>query len=133
MSRPIVFNPPDVKIKAVHGKGRGVFATRSYEQGELIESCPVMIFTQEDADHLEHTPLWYYLFDWDADEGTMAMLFGYGMLYNHSYQPNARMVHDHDHERTDVFAEHDIEAGAEILLNYLGEPDATGELWFDMA
>ena len=135
MARSQVFNPPQIKVKSVQGKGRGVFATRDYTQGELIETCPVLLFDAEQSEHFEQTDLWHYLFNWDEETGQLALLFGYGMLYNHSFKPNARMVHDHDHEhqRTEVYAENNIKQGTEILLNYLGEPDATGELWFEMA
>ncbi len=133
MPRPIVFTPPQIKVKAVNGKGRGVFATRDYASGELIETCPVLLFDAAQTEHFENTDLWHYLFNWDEETGQLALLFGYGMLYNHSFKPNARMVHDHANERTEVYAETDIKMSKEIMLNYLGEPDATGELWFEMA
>ena len=54
--------------------------------------------------------------------GTVAVALGYGSLYNHSYQPNAR--YDDESGQTKVFtAIRDIAPGEEIMVNYNGEPE----------
>ena len=56
---------------------------------------------------------------------------GYGSLYNHSYEPNAR--YDDRAPATKVFtALRDIRAGEEITVNYGGEPDSEAAVEFDV-
>ena len=57
------------------------------------------------------------------------MALGYGSLYNHSYQPNAR--YDDGRGQTKIFmAIRDIALGEEIVVNYNGEPDDKTPVWF---
>ena len=61
----------------------------------------------------------------------MALALGYGSLYNHSYQPNAR--YDDESGQTKVFtAIRDIEAGEEITVNYNGEPEDESPVGFEV-
>ena len=61
----------------------------------------------------------------------MAVALGYGSLYNHSYQPNAR--YDDVGRLTKVFsALRDIEPGEEITVNYNGKPGDRGPVGFDV-
>ena len=73
------------------------------------------------------TPMSDYCFDWGR--GTVAVALGYGSLYNHSYQPNAR--YDDGRGQTKIFmAIRDIALGEEIVVNYNGEPDDKTPVWF---
>ncbi len=59
------------------------------------------------------------------------MALGYGSLYNHSYQPNAR--YDDESGQTKVFsAIRDIAPGEEIVVNYNGEPEDETPVWFKL-
>ena len=110
-----------IEVKRVKGKGRGVFARRLIRQGEVIERVPVLVLPTEEVKNCEGwSGLAGYCFLWG--EGTLALALGYGSLYNHSYQPNAR--YDDESGQTKVFtAIRDIEAGEEITVNYNGEPE----------
>jgi SET domain-containing protein len=59
----------------------------------------------------------------------VAVALGYGSLYNHSYQPNAR--YDDESGKTKVFsALRDIAPGEEIVVNYNGVPEDKTPVWF---
>ncbi len=108
---------------------RGVFATCSIKKGELLHSAPVIAYPNEQHEHIEKTLLADYAFEYGI--GRTAILLGYGMLFNHSYDPNATYEINFDNETFDFFAYKDIEAGEEILINYNGEVDDQELLWFD--
>ena len=73
-----------------HGPhGRGVFATRRFAEGEVIENCP----TVEIADAEVTGRLNDYVF-MSLTDGDVLLVLGHGMLYNHSPNPNAEYVQD---------------------------------------
>jgi SET domain-containing protein len=115
-----------VEVRRVRGKGRGVFARRPIETGEVIETCPVLVLP---ADSVEDVPagIGGHVFEW----GRGKLALGYGSLYNHSYRPNARYVDLAG--RTKVFtALRDIAAGEEITVNYNGEPGDETPVGFEV-
>lgn len=108
---------------------RGVFATQAIKKGELLHRAPVLAYPNEEHQHIEKTHLADYAFEYGI--GRSAILLGYGMLFNHSYTPNATYEIDFDNQTFDFFAYTDIEAGEEILINYNGDVDDQDELWFN--
>ena len=58
--------------------GRGVFATRAFAKGEVVESCP----TVELADADVTGRLNDYVFS-SVNEGDVLLVLGLGMLFNH--------------------------------------------------
>ncbi|KGP92246.1 lysine methyltransferase [Pontibacillus chungwhensis BH030062] len=108
---------------------RGVFATRDIEKRELIHEAPVIPYPNEDHEHIEKTLLADYAFEYGANH--TALLLGYGMLFNHSYQPNSNYVINFDNDTFEFYAYTDIKAGEEILINYNGFVDDQELLWFD--
>ena len=60
-----------------------------------------------------------------------AILLGYGMLFNHSYEPNATYEINFKNHTFDFFAYKDIKAGEEIFINYNGDEDDMEPLWFN--
>jgi len=119
-----------IEVKQIKGKGRGVFARRLIPEGEVIERVPVLVFPiAETRTASGTTRMSGYCFDWGR--GTVAVALGYGSLYNHSYQPNAR--YDDESGQTKVFsAIRDIAPGEEIVVNYNGEPDDGTPVWFKL-
>lgn len=110
---------------------RGVFATRSIKKGELIHEAPVIPYPNEQHVHIEKTLLGDYAFEYGINHS--AILLGYGMLFNHSYEPNAHYKINFDNHMFEFYAYTDINAGDEILINYNGEVDDKELLWFDRA
>lgn len=113
-----------VEIRETKNKGRGVFAREFIAEGTIIERVPVLLVTWDDIDHSE---LVDYAFAWTKTK--VALALGYGSLYNHSFNPNAR--YDDIGRKTKVFsAIRDIQPGEEITVNYNGEPDDRTKLDF---
>jgi hypothetical protein len=106
--------------------GRGVFAARGLETGDVVEDCPVLLVP---ADAVVDLGLDGYCFEWDDDQYALAL--GYGSLYNHSWHPNARYDHDHEAGLVSYTAVRRIEPGEEITINYSGDPEARTDLWFE--
>jgi SET domain-containing protein len=108
---------------------RGVFATRNIAKGELIHEAPVIPYPNEEHVHIEKTLLADYAFEYGINH--TALLLGYGMLFNHSYEPNATYEINFPNHTFDFYAYKDIKAGEEILINYYGEEDNNDPLWFN--
>lgn len=123
--------PYAIAVRDVKGKGRGVFALRDFTRGELIERCPVLIIPGRHSQYILKTKLDHYAFDWDREDD-LALILGYGMIYNHSYAPNAKLLHDIGKRRSEVIAHTAIKDGDEILINYNGTPADMSPLWFDV-
>lgn len=108
---------------------RGVFATKDIAKGELIHEAPVLAYPNAEHEHIEKTLLADYAFEYGKNHS--AILLGYGMLFNHSYEPNATYEINFDNHTFDFFAYKDIKAGEEILINYNGDVDDMDPLWFN--
>ncbi|MFJ5716869.1 SET domain-containing protein [Neobacillus sp. NPDC093127] len=108
---------------------RGVFATRDIAKGELIHQAPVIPYPNEEHVHIEKTLLADYAFEYGVNH--TAFVLGYGMLFNHSYEPNATYEINFPNHSFDFYAYKDIKAGEEILINYNGDEDDNEPLWFN--
>lgn len=119
-----------LEVRAVPGKGRGVFATRDLAEGETLDESHVLLISAEDAERLEETPLGQHYFHWAGDEADEerwqgALALGVASLVNHSATPNAGVWADQERRLLVLEALRPIAAGAEILIDY------EVELWFD--
>lgn len=121
----------EVKISPISDGefNRGVFATEDIPKGTLFHQAPVIAYPNEQHEHIEKTLLADYAFEYGI--GRTAMLLGYGMLFNHSYEPNADYEINFDNQTFDFFAHKDVKAGEELFINYNGEVDNDEELWFN--
>jgi SET domain-containing protein len=123
---PALFLHPGVKVRPCEW-GRGVFTDEPIPAGALIEECHYLKVPQA---RCRGEPLDDYVFElrWHRHEeprkGTwVAVVMGYGMIYNHSGAPNA--VYSRGVDR-DVFRYHalrDIHPGEQICVSY-------GEEWW---
>jgi hypothetical protein len=96
-----------------HGPhGRGVFATRRFVKGELVEICP----TVEVADAEVTGHLGDYVFT-SVKGGDVLLVLGYGMLYNHSPNPNLEYVQDEPSTIT-FLALRAVRPGDELTIDY---------------
>ena len=113
-------------VKRIRGKGRGVVARKPIPADTVIERAPVLVIPDSEIDE---SMLVNYVYHWGRE--TVALALGYGSLYNHSYKPNAR--YEDVGVQTKVFKSiRDIAAGEEITINYHGDPDADGQVHFDV-
>ncbi len=105
-------------ITKSHLKGRGVFTDKAIEANEIIESCPVVVLTEQDVPHVRLTTLNYYYFEWGADKTEGAIALGYGSLYNHAFKPNAAWRIQEEQKMIEFYATQPIQAGEEITIDY---------------
>ena len=108
---------------------RGVFAKQDIPKGTLFHAAPVIAYPNEEHQFIEKTLLADYAFEYGINH--TAILLGYGMLFNHSYTPNANYEINFDNHTFDFYAFTDIKSGDEILINYNGDTDDDTPLWFN--
>ncbi len=113
-------------IRQSPGRGRGVFATQAIKTNTLIESCPVIVFENRGLPPTLHE----YTFRWNQAAGDVALVLGYGSLYNHSYEPNAFYEREFAKLTMHFVALRSIREGEEITVNYNGDPKCKDSLWF---
>ncbi len=105
---------------------RGVFAERSFATGDVVEECPLLVISADEADRLYE--LADYIFECEDD---YALPLGFGCFYNHSSAANAETVIDPEERVITVVAVRPIKAGEEITINYNGDPDDPTPLPFE--
>lgn len=118
------------KISAVQiqGKGRGVIAKTFIAHGDIIEVCPVMILSKDEASRMDPKVMERYFFSWSnpgrytKEYGDVKELWtvpaGFGMLYNHSAFPNADYNLDYNGKAIIFTALVGISPAMEITINY---------------
>ncbi len=116
-------------VKKVSKNHLGVFATTDIKKGEIIETCPVIIVPFKDQKLIDKTHLYNYYFKW-SNKNQPAIVLGWGSLYNHSYQPNARYDQKVKKRQMIFKAIKNIKKGQEIYTNYNGDPEDQSALWF---
>jgi hypothetical protein len=106
-----------VKIAARRGlvvregpRGRGVFATRTFAEGETVEVCPTVEISEGGGDLAD------YLFE-STNEGMFLVVLGFGMLYNHSSEPNLDYYQENEAALAFV-AQRQIDKGEELTISY---------------
>jgi uncharacterized protein len=121
-----------LEVRETPGRGRGVFALVPFEEGDVIESCPVIPIPEEEVDPVGRTILGNYFFQWGGtlDEGAVAL--GYGSLYNHTNDPNAMYVRKFSLHVIDFVALRPIAIGEEITVSYHGGFGQKTKVWFEI-
>jgi SET domain-containing protein len=105
-----------VEVKNSNISGRGVFALKDFEEGELIELAPSLIddcgnFRGKVGDYMTYSP---------GDGSKCALNMGYFNYYNHKDDNNANYYVDAEKECISVISTRPIENGEEIFVNYGG-------------
>ncbi|HEY0661448.1 MAG TPA: SET domain-containing protein-lysine N-methyltransferase [Lysobacter sp.] len=128
--------PPQVYVKETGtGKGRGAFAARPFQEGEVVERSPVVTFTKLDSYPMELQRIafaWSYIIDETGDVHAFAL--GYASMYNHSNPANLRYTADPANHVLVFTAVRRIEADEELTINYnscRGEPVSEEDNWFE--
>jgi hypothetical protein len=109
--------PADVEVR--EGRyGRGVFALRDFDEGEAVERCPTLELPGDEV----VGQLGDYVFGSNENEDDVLLLLGFGMLYNHSDEPNCEYVQEEP--RVITFQTlRPVRAGDELYIDY-------GEEWW---
>lgn len=118
--------PTGLRIGPSAGRGRGVFATRAFARGEVVEVAPVLVLPAAQQDRVDGTVLDSYVFGWGA---SLAIAFGYGSLYNHSWTPNLEYQKRLADALIEFVAIRDIAPGEELFTNYTTSNPHRSDLW----
>ena len=130
MSETELLPPSGLAVHEAKGRGRGVFATRPFRQGDLIERAPVIVVPRAQVAPLRGTLLDDYWFAFDAQH--VACGLGWASLYNHACPANATFTVDCDARVILFHAVRDIASGDEVTINYHGAPDRDEPVWFPL-
>ncbi len=120
-----------IYIKHMEGKGKGVFTDERIPEHQIIEIAPVLVFDETEWKCIGSTLLGEYCYLWGSEFLTGAIALGYGSLYNHSYQPNAKFVRFPEQQEIHFIALREIQEGEEITINYNGE-NIYDPVWFEV-
>jgi SET domain-containing protein len=94
------------------GKGRGVYADEPIKNGEVIETCELILLNYHEVTGL----LERYVFEFNQEKAALAL--GHGSLYNHHQKPNAQCFIDDKSKLLYVESTKNIKKGEEITINY---------------
>lgn len=123
-----------IVIRESAGRGRGVFAAKTFGSGDIIEICPVIVLPVGDVARINETCLYNYYFGWGRERKSAGIALGYGSLYNHSYRPNAVYSKNEFDATISFTAIKTILPNEEIFIKYdTGNSDGVGQLWFEVA
>ena len=103
-----------VVVKRSPTHGYGVFAEKTFKKGDLIEECYIIV-TKGGDKGLED-----FYFDVNGKDGIFT---GFGILYNHSEDPNADYNYNTKRKLATIKADRTIKKGEEIFISY-------GDEWF---
>jgi uncharacterized protein len=118
-------------VSRTSDRGRGVFTSKDIKAGEVFEVAPMIVFSKKDRASIDNTYIYEYYFEWGKNGNKGALALGFGSLYNHSYQPNARYEPDFDLNIMEFIAIRDIAAGEEITTNYNYDPTDDSPVWWE--
>lgn len=125
----VVDSAPGLRVVPISGKGRGVFATRPFARGDLVEAVPVLLLRPDEQDRLDGTVLDSYVFAW---RDTVAIALGFGSIYNHSWDPNLEYQKRFEEGVIEFVAIRDIAPGDELTTNYTASRPDRPDLWVDL-
>ena len=106
-------NPPIISIRSTSTMGRGVFAEKSFVEGEVIEIAPTISDNTTKFTGLMSK----YLFGDITDPTRRVIAFGYASMYNHKKSPNARWILK-SNETIEIKAACNITKDEEIFISY---------------
>ena len=112
--------------------GRGVFAAREIKSNELIEKCPIIEVSEHEVPHLSESSLVNYFYYFGDNKEHLLIALGFGSIYNHTYEPNAKYQINPEEGTIDFIAVKHIKKDIEITVNYANtKSEAKNPLWFE--
>ena len=124
---------PSQKIYIAHSKtkdaGKGVFAKKNIKKGEIIERCPFIEINENDPANVYGSKLVTYFLYFGKQKDRIAVLLGFGSIYNHSEKPNCKCKVKPKEKAVEFIATKQISSGEEIKFNYKG--NSSKDLWFE--
>lgn len=110
-----------IEVVSVEGKDRGVRARAEIQCGEVIEVAHVTVLQSDLTEFIIKHHQHDVFFSWNPEHSreNLAVVFGLTSLCNHSLTPNAYVEREFEARLVTLIASKDIEAGEEILINYI--------------
>lgn len=122
-----------IRQSKILNAGRGVYARRDIKKDEIIEKCPVIEVPKHDMANLNESFLVTYFFYFGKNKERLAVALGFGSIYNHTHQPNAKYQIRPTESCINFIALDDIKKDDEITINYNpGIPKNKSSLWFEV-
>jgi SET domain-containing protein len=109
---------PNLFVANAGHKGRGVFTSKVLNKGDVIEICHVIEMNYKDHQKLVGHIMENYTFNWNTRKRSVAIVLGFGSLYNHSSRPNADYIKKLKDNVMIYKAMRRIKAGEEITIDY---------------
>ena len=125
------FLPEHLFVALTPDRGRAVFTSKIIKKGTVIEIAPMIVFGEKDRLAINDTFIYEYYFEWGKSGRKGALALGFGSLYNHSYDPNAKYIPDFDLNVLEFEAIKDIHPGEEITTNYNLDPEDDTPVWWE--
>lgn len=123
---------PHLYISNTEDKGRGIFTAVALTPDDFIEACPIIKLPEAQLHLIDQTVIYDYYFQWKESGYAGCLALGYGSLYNHSSEANARFIVDYVDEMIKIECQQEIQAGEEITIDYTGEGIMDSkDLWFE--
>jgi uncharacterized protein len=100
-------------------KGRGVYARRRFRRGQVLCTCPVLVWPASiPADRFIGKYVWSWTDERRRLHAREALCLGIASLFNHSATPNTGSQRLYARRRMIFCALRDIAVGEEILIDY---------------
>ena len=116
-----------VRIGFSQEMGREVISTKLIPKGTIVETCELLVFSQNDTFAVNQTDLQFYTFKYNETQDCLVL--GCGEIFNHSDAPNVSYeLVDKDNRKVMMFkALTDIPCNSQLFIDYTGDTkvDAT--------
>ena len=110
----------NVIVKNTKKYGRGLYATRNFKKGEIIEISPVVVIEKSDTHTIEATALNLYVFEWNKHSSALALV--HGSLFNHSNRSNVSYMNSFRTKEIVFITTKKIKKGAQLFIDYGYDP-----------
>jgi len=105
-----------VRKSNIKKAGRGVFASRNYKKGDIIEVCPFII--ENNYDTIKDSIINDYIWDHDIDNNKSIIVFGLCSMYNHESDSNVEGEQDIKNNNMIFRSIKNIKKGEEMTHDY---------------
>jgi len=109
-----VFFNRGTEVRASDVAGRGLFATRFFRKGEIVERAPLLVYKEPD----DYVNTLIDDYNMNVDDDLTGMALGYVSYANHSENNNVMFDVHGDEQYVDYIAVRDIYPGEEIFSHY---------------
>ena len=117
---PVFLKENNLYLKESQLAEKGVFSHTEFKEGDIIERCPLILFTNKDLEYLPHTNLYHYYCALGNKDSPRFLPLGFGAIYNHNAPSNAEYIIDENEKILTIMAVCSIAANEEITINYNG-------------